>query len=52
MNENNSKQEELKNTIDQFINIMVEERNQKNDFFNERLEELEKNMLLLSNEIS
>ena len=31
---------------------MVEERNQKNDFFNERLEELEKNMLLLSNEIS
>ena len=31
---------------------MIEERNQKNDFFNERIEELEKNVLLLSNEVS
>lgn len=31
---------------------MIEERNQKNDFFNERIEELEKNLLILSNEVS
>ena len=45
-------QSDLKNTINEFIKFMIEERNQKNNYFNTKINNLESNILLLTNEIS
>lgn len=45
-------QSDLKNTINEFIKFMIEERDQKNNYFNKKVDNLENNMLLLTNELS
>lgn len=49
---NSSKNKELKTTVEEFMKFMIEERNQKNDYLNTRINDIEHKVLLLTNTIT